>query len=238
MPATPALVKFRKRPFQDHAVIYLQNTGDEVLETGSIILKYLLSDGSVSDETLLNLTRLEPGEMTRLYLTLPSDARRIFVQGYQATRSTYPMTGTLRRRFGFWGLDEHVEAAHMAGSGRRMSSGIRMGIAAAAVLTLGVSAWMFTVSSTSAREERRLAAGPRTICEDSIRPMLTVPDAARFADSTEAEVVAADSGKYVVVSFVEGVSSEGFVMRTQFACTLTRLGGGRWRVDSLEVATP
>ena len=238
MPAMPALVKFRKRPFEDYATAYLENTGDQILETGSITLKYVLSDGSVSHETLLNLTPLEPGEMTRLYLTVPTDARRILVQGYQATLSTYPMTGAYRRRFAFWSRDERAGMPPVSGPGTRLSSGTGIGIAAAVVLALGVSAWMFISSSRSAREERLVRASPRTICEDSIRPMLNVPGTARFADSAAAEVATENGEEYVVVSYVEAASSEGFMTRTDFACILTRLGGGRWRVDSMEVATP
>jgi hypothetical protein len=105
--AKPVIVrlKYRSAGLRDGMLEpFLKNMGTSVLPVGSVIAKEKVSDGTVRSHMLFNSTSLEPGEMTKLQMSV-NRAESVSISKYvEMGGREHPMRAVFTPGFLTWWL--------------------------------------------------------------------------------------------------------------------------------------
>jgi hypothetical protein len=87
--------------------------------------------------------------------------------------------------------------------------------------------------SLTGMQERVQLRGAWRVCQDFVRDKLPSPASALFPAFEDADVFDLTGGQVRALGHVDSQNRYGAMIRSTFNCTVTPLGGTRWKLDSL-----
>jgi len=106
-------------------------------------------------------------------------------------------------------------------------------VMAVALCTVGIAAvtsGMEDPPTDPASADRSTDA--EVMCEEFINKRLKAPASAKYTHQSRQK----NGAQYVVSGYVDSQNSFGAMVRTDFTCTVTDQGDGKWRLDDLRLA--